>query len=1774
MPTPNYKDRFYRSIAQAVSTDSTHTYQASDIKAKTAKYVLEHYNSLSTEVERNEFIAWIKEDLESQINADIEAERELILREIPVGEDPNPLQENQLQRLQQQHDNFQQIINDPFLSDIEIIAQYQQMIFENDHTASIAEMWLTQEAMNINVMLVDKEEHTSNISNLNIETKQAGVFLHPGVGQGIKSGRQNVYYSNAEDHFELNYPNDSGLITRPFLSDYEEELQRETVGKIAAKNANDDLTSDEILPLYDVIPEIANVDEIDEDIVAIARAEVIASILIDESANFATDYENLRHADADHFSQILYEKLSAINDDEDTNFEYTDYAWLESLKGNSEVPEPDEALTTEQSKLNGVLLNALSRQYLLAKRAEILGLIDRFIDDKFGGNEDERNEFIINALRNFSAIKAQIIIDLQGSNYDVESSLLEQFIDENRFYIQNEIEKKEQVLLYAELRDSNEAVDIAILSEQSLKECIAFYYRNFGLPPETSVSQYKIRELSQKIRSQAIKEAVDNHINITTAWKNKFKQDFSHRYAHSPRQLITNFNQYLLQFCNESGIDINIQSADIQEFRRHILIDHIFSQPTPEGPNPPDEIPTAAVLSDYLTSEEILDLLRILSTENNINRNKAKILSYFSVNQHFVGRFAAAENDMVNFLIVPENLQLIRNRCTQALYSKAFKTLLTTSLTMQEIILLADVTQSEDSVEENLAKIIELLSKAVPFRSLFARDDQMERFLSEEANRTLIHTYCRAIHNSALERYLSSISIEALHELVEVENAHECAQYLRNSTGNDTAGRTFVETYLIVDDLSKPHQWRIPGTQITYEKKLNSNISLETVQEAAQRILTKKANPNRNPQLEIFLPYPYNHPHILQAVLNRREAMDPPLSPISDAQWKRLFNATTEEDIRKTLEEMKLIQEYSNSTSLYFTGGSDYHLVKDILKYRQVFASYDSIRNPSLARVFKQYYPDIELTHEQIKEINRFLNDPANSRIDFLVSKQRNEFLNAITTNLDIPMLPGPGLHIYLQEAAAEIAYDHINYLRVQEASAAERHAIKQQIRVARDTAEKQLQKRADQIESQHRLDDTKTKAEILTTINNPDPNDETHHAELEVTNRLVAHALVMERMADLLLSKQSISPNIMENVESITRQWLVFIQHFSFDEAIEEFNTYMHDEYQVPIYPSFITPTDVSILENGYTLETALLSGKLEEHIENLTQRMEDKLGAYTPKSWWGLKGATYNVGWEKALEETRRLYNTDKVKGVDSYEAELAKLRNATLIGGGKESFTFAAQEAKRVRIHQEHFEQLLRLMEAEEEVIETLKKERDECKAKYSAQIASTSGTQAAFDALSQQITDLERISKQHRTDYETYKRWNEELKEIRFNIERTLEVEKGRPRDKLRPLVLERSHDDKGYHTLPKREWNAQERLFNPLGAGVASAPTTVGHTLYTIGDSMPIQDGTKQKYTADIAPDEVRVKIRETKKKSGSGLANVREYDKGKCTIVGEWVSPILRATYKNPDNSDQNFTKDSPNEARYFPLEKQYKVNRGDEAAPDWVPLTITQMEPLQFKAPARATAAVNEAVQDHRKILAQQCFDAVTEMLIKGYLNQKQYMPNKADPMRLTAYEPLAAEYLMAACRFYQALFPDLLTKDSFVFLGVQPEAGVDPACNLTDSWGWAIDNKSKEEDKAYINFDKSPPSMQEFLRHLGYTQPADHKTNHPTPLRDCGAGVIIEALKDCKEAILRAEEMKRVRMAEADGEKTKAMTENKTAQLWRARPTKAPRADEVLRAPPRISH
>lgn len=1788
MPTPNYKDRFYRAIAQAVSTDSTYTYQASDIKAKTAEYVLEYYHSLSTE-EREEFIARLKADLVAQTNADIDAEIALIRSERPISEE----NQRKLERLEAQKENFKTTITNSRPADFTLISQYQQMIFNNHQPTSTLEMWLTQEAMKINVMLIDKsnDARTTPIGLLNLFLTEHH-YLHPGVDGHAKPGRPNIYYSTLTPLDKV------GLIGPPFFL-RRELIKRQNILSRIANKAND-LSEEELLFVSDIIPPIPDKANISEDIVALAQAEFIASVLVNAGTYNAGMYEAIKTAPPETISGVLYGQLNrAWVPDVMSNPKLgalmlsapaltTSTATASAASAPPTAPLAPVAISEEQEKVNAHVVKAITRQYLLQEKIAVRDKILDFLTSQNTDTDDKRKKLLLNARNNFQEIKTQLIAYLKGNGYDVEESILEQFIDQQIFFIREEIAKIELSVVYQVVINGSDAASIAILSESRLQQTILSKYNTaIGLPnDEPSLSTYQLQELSKSIRERVNRLAAAE--NKTRAWQ----QQFLDKLGTIPSvELVRNFDKYLSEFIKEHCLDVDIKDPAIQRFRADILSNLLL--PSIRAAEPPHNL---RVIPLYLLNDDALtDLLTFFNTDEDVRRNLDAISRILAP----IFTLPSDRAGLQKFLI--DNRLLLLDVCRKTqdhFYQESCQILLSTHLTIEEINNLFNLTDpGQISIPENQERVIELLSKRlnINFTSLFADKTGATAFITNLGFCQFIRARSEAIRSSNLEWYLSSLPIEALQDLISITDDAECALYLSRSkdkpfeftyyTGGNTTNRSeqssiksnYLNAYIIEDDPRPPSSIRF-----STPKKLQRGLTAYDVQAAAQRILTKRVNSNKIPQLEAFLPYPYSSPHILQAALDKRATIEPRLPDIDSAQWIKLFNATTEDEVRKALENMRLIPQYSSSTSWYFS--SDAKLVKDILTYRQVFTTYDVIKNPALAKVFKRYYPDIVLTYGDITKINQFFIDHPD-KLNFAVEDNRTTLLKQLSKQSGIAGLDNiTSLHTHLEQAAAEIFDDHRAYLRSQEKSA-EQDIVTQQITTARKIAKKALDLRCKELESSRRHEEAESDDSILDKVKRNTATEILSEVERERNdantpeNIALYNTFVMERMQRFLRAKSanSLSPNVVYDVPEISKQWLQLKKEGNPDDLrLRHFNQYMQDRYGVQEIPPFMTIADYHIIDKGYTLETALLEGTLETHIKDLRERMEERLGEYQPGR---IYGGTYKIKWQKALDEVKRLYNNGKVKGVESYDEELTKLQHATAIGGGKESYAFAEQEEERIRVHQEHFERLIRMMEVEKEAIEKLKRERDECKAKYGTQIASMPSTQEAFNALSKEINDREALAEAHRKDYELYKKWRAQLKEIGYNIQRTLyDDQSGKRRGKADALVLERDRDrDRKFQDISKEDWKKRHFLggLDSLTTPGSSASTTARSRahLFAIDAGLPppsptpVVSDSRGKYADDVRKDKVRIKIKEFVTKNdrgepiqtGSGVVYAREYDKqGKCKITGEWSTPILRATFTHPDGTDYtiqgaNLSKQT---IRYSSQMKQHEINVANRDAPEnWVTLDVVEAVPLNLHD---SRDGANDHNPEHRKLLAEQCFNAVTDMLIKGYLNQKQYLPNKADPMIITAHDKLAAEYLMAACKFYQAVFPDLLTDESFKFLGVAP-ARV-PSCDTTSAWNLRrIDAGVKEEDKAYFNFDRSP-SMHEFLGHLGYKrrQAGVPRDGYPIPLKDCDSSVIQESVKDCKDAILRAEEMKRVRTSQLNP-KTKALSSENTsalktaARIWR---------------------
>ncbi len=1541
--TPNGKNGFYQAIAQAIGIGSDNKpLQASDIKNKVIAEVQIYYDTLN-EDEKESFINDIK----------------LILKK-------TGFQNIYLEKLKE---------TSP-ISNSTYIALYQDLI-RTDRVSTeeeVLEAFLTQRAMNINIMFVDKDNN----------------IIHQHFFGKEKAERQNVFldYDSKEKLHHL-------FIKQPQPNNTEKEIRTEIFGIIAN---NKKTTLKDLSYISDIIPGMIpekSSDEIalGEPFVSKARAEYLLAILPD---SFDKDK-----------TQELYTKLITLkNENSEQNFSKELLAgtiksykptiepipdWLAKLKDHAETFHND-TLKKEQLLLNDAILTTLSRKILLDNENEIHSDIVEFLNRLLDGDTGRKKLFT-----DFNAIKA-LISEEFIKKYSVDPEVLKQFIQEKTPFILNIIDQKEVQYLYNQIRTTaRPAPEVFTLNKNALEKIIASKH------PAISISQEKAKKLMKAIKEMAKSEikampvipATDpvTYCDPTTVWKSEFEKQLNA--LNIPvATLIKDFEGHLKRFYMDNLLMTKDEFAIITNeekfaFRNNIL----FSEEN---------------LPKLLANLTIREIAQLNACCNHVSIDKETIISILS---QALG---------VNTAFLPES-----------------------SLTVIHI--------------ENIKTAC---------NNITALNDNKHINVMEEDDR-------------AIAAFFEAMPRKYLEKIIAIKSAELCITHLRNDASTLETNICFFDEHgeIIEEEPKETFDkkgfckyvlWKFNQAQ---QPILRRNLGIIKAAAKNALILKERKNLNQNDDVSLFL----------RGLLTNK----PDYSEAPEA-WKALYNATTQEEIYQSLKTIKLITEPNRETQ---------KLVNEIFKRRQVFALYDSIYNAALAKVFKQVYPDIKLDNKQIDLINQFLNaDDQKAALDFL---NRNELadkaqLSAFFATLGFTEKQQNLLSPYIKDASDEIAYHHWSFLRLKDQKVLaqriqdDRSRVKEQLKEALASDEENRRRRHEQ----HEIDESTN-----TSYTKPDYNaipNEIRDAriaieEFEGTNFILNKAITMERVWELLLSKAPAPNGKTYDVEAISNECLLLQQRKG---TVDELNDYMQKTYNVAEIPPFMTKNDFDIIQNGHRLETSLIAGNFRGYIENIKNELNANLSKNKRASWYFFgKNTKEKTNFEEALESTQKLYGKKKISDIKNhpYTQELDKLRTATIIGGGKKSFAFAKQQEKYVKECQQHFDYLVQMMDEEEALIEKLETEKKICLSEsYKTLIDSSKKNREAFADLCSDIEQRKKKQKEYRGTndeyYEAYSYWSNQLKDINFNIQRTL---KDSERDA--PLVLERHYQKEELITLTKSDWNKKDKKeYLTLSGSVASSSSVsssegsadMSSSLFVMEGAMSmstapvvVKSEPNKHYLTDIKDDEIRVEIRRIE-------------------------SPAILAS----DESASTDIDDAPPTASPPPIVSAIICTREREnngkctIKGEWI-------------------GELDHNNDEHKKALAEKIFKAVTDMLIKGYLDVKHEMPNAKDPIRITARDKLAAEYLMATCSFYQAIFPEL--NKAFEFReGAKPDRT--PEMNINSQ-------RMPIQDKVF--FPKND-SMKEFLALLEYASSGTNPKN--MPFSASHSLLIKHSINDCRNALNRANSMK----------------------------------------------
>jgi hypothetical protein len=1671
--TSNGKNGFYQAISQAVSQDSANYYSADAIKEKAIAELQKYYDSLPSADAEN-FIKKLKAELDLAVK-DIKKEINILKGKTAGGTVTlSPADARLLDDLERQQASLSSI---PASLPVQVvISKYQQMIRMNRPKAQITEMKLTQEAMNINIMLVNNIKYPDISGIPNIALNEPTLFLHPGVDGSAKPGRPNIYYQNDADFTAPHL-----LLEQRILLTGGSKFQKTYILKqIATANAAavSRIHPNDLLSVSDAVPGIPN--NINEYSITAARAEVLLTLLslpVNKSTytNFTAPPTT---TPVDNISIRLYKKLT---DDYSTT-----HPWLHALKEQQALADSakDPGLLKEQDDLNAALLKALSRKILLDSEAAINTAIKNFLTTLYGSTEETQKKLIIQANSNFQAIHDAIYAKLsEPVNYPVDPTILKQFIQEKTALIQEELQKIELEFLYDRIsaKVGTDVDELIFLSDKTVLELdIKDIYKDAGFPSTHSIPYSKMQAILKGIKEKAANTFTGDKDATLRA---KFEAQLDALNL-SSADLVKSYDGLLKNFRKEHILEID--EATIATCRKELFLNKLF-----------DSTKLQEFLS-ALTRKELIEFSGIINEPTTTNTEK---------NKHII-RFFSKTLDASE-----ETLSFIKNINDPAYYTSI-------STACQNIIV--GKSKMACYFETLPAEIVEKIAQA----------NSLEEYV--QLLRSNIPDTKFSYHDGPT---VVNVELNSTNK----QNWVETELLIRSETKK--MGITFTNFTLKPDSfpsLTVRTSFSVPLPPVTIE------IAREEAANALSRIR------ERNLTLDAFIPYAYDNTHLLNEALVKRSKISPPLKSIYhsdyDAQWEELSNARTVEEIRKPLEEMGIIEKPGIIPG-YRAPSSD--LVDKILARRQELTVYNAIHNPALAMVFKRFHPNIILNTDQIDKLNNFLE--AHTELNLETDSAGRTLFQRDKLLREIGLEEKPGasaldrqyridLSTHLKNASGEIAYHHRNYIR-SISDTPEQSILRERIKNDIASARQKLELSYNEEEKSKRF--TKLKEnETYDTI-------EANRANTNKPERVAYdQALIMQRMYDFIRPK-AYAPNDLDyDISAITEEWLSITNQADESKALQDFNQYMRDTYGIHENESFMTSNDFNIIKNGYTLETALLEGNLEKHVEFLKKNMNKKLSSYKNGKLFGK--VFEELQWDEALSETKKLYNNKKIKGVDNFDTVLTQWRKATVLGGGEEAYNFAAKNEATIRQHQQHFERLIQMMETERDVIDALTQERDKCKKNHWVQI-NTPGNKKAFDELSTDIDIRNGRAKNHRAMYDTYKKWSQQLNEIRFNIDQTLHDGKGNYRQKDETLVVERVYDltvSIKENTFQKTDWQQFVRKNNPI----ATTSTTLSTgTLYTAGSGGTHRN--EKEYVTDIAQDEVRVKVLKAEDTDKGGIGSIREYDEnGNCRVTGEWISRITKASYTKPaappiagatpvppTTEILDLTSTTPPITRYSKENKRHEINIAarPEDTPNWVKLDVEYEEKFSPDDPVKG--------EKHKAVLAQQAFNSITEIIIKGYLDKKGYMPNANDPIIITAYDPYAAEYLHAACEFYKMMFPDLLTSKSFKFEGIPPKNSNIPKM-MTNNGLLARKNSFTPN-----------PAMKKFLDYLSFIDPST--TLVADKFQKGSSKILKNAVHDCQEAIERMNNRKEVinsqHTASTTGPKSKksnnALTEGKSTALWK---------------------
>jgi hypothetical protein len=424
------------------------------------------------------------------------------------------------------------------------------------------------------------------------------------------------------------------------------------------------------------------------------------------------------------------------------------------------------------------------------------------------------------------------------------------------------------------------------------------------------------------------------------------------------------------------------------------------------------------------------------------------------------------------------------------------------------------------------------------------------------------------------------------------------------------------------------------------------------------------------------------------------------------------------------------------------------------------------------------------------------------------------------------------------------------------------------------------------------------------------------------------------------------------------------------------------------------------------------------------------------------------------------------------------------------------FAQEKELEIKLSQEYFEKAIHDMDAEKKIIEKLK-----AQLKIVEASATSEENKKSVQSLREELNRREAQSKKHRgvgdERYNAYSEWNDKFKEIRYEINRKLYKEKG---SELFSRTADETLEEKR-----KGENILKATYQKNLVYGFGSASGGTAWSVVTGAFSSPLEESTVLKQTeVHIEPTSLSsdprsafVLVQEHRKNAKGNIMRIDwltpqkcVYDDGKGNLKKDW-------TPKNPpDDADKSRIRSQTKtekingkdvEEVYYQIKKDPALADHDED--NWTKLTVTNSKVPCF-SPKTLSSADAAAAKEQQQILARKCFDLVKGMILLS-LKERNEMPDKNKYIIFTANDQKSAEYVLAACRFFERVFPGRFTEDSYdIRGGFEPNVTADN----TNKWSGEVDPKgTKETDKVYINYDKSSPIMQEFLTHLDFNQ----KTN-----------------------------------------------------------------------------